>query len=963
MAPAFRLLNTRFVASITALLVVTPLIVGAQATGTVRGKVVSEGDRPISGATVVLEGTRVGTLTNAEGVYTITNAPAGSHTVRAQMIGFARLDKPVTITAGQVTTVDFQLATQAISLDEVVVTGTAGAARKREVGNSIAQVKVSDVAAPSAGVSALLQSQAPGMVVTESSGMAGSGSQIRLRGSVSISQSNQPLIYVDGVRVKGDAYQKNVPPGDYSGRSGNVAASPLADIDPSDIERIEVIKGAAASTLYGTEASAGVIQIFTKRGQSGAPQWNASMDQGAATLLPFAPEPRPYLNLDQYTRGSGGTLDKLLPGTAAARRQGYGLSVAGGSDQMQYFVSGSMDGNQGVLPLDSEGKNTIRSNFTFNPLPKVITTWNTSYNRTSIRNTPSGNNAHGLTLNAYRQERNYFSTGNPEVVKQVLLFDLRTWIDRFITGGTMTFQPNDNFNNKLTVGYDMAAQENRNVRPYGFIAAPNGILSDQKYTSTLLTFDYVGSYRLDLPAAFSTTLSFGAQSATNASVNTIAKGDNLPGPGNPTVSNTAIQAGVEERTRIVNAGLFGQALFNLKDRYFVTVGGRVDGNSAFGQDFGLQFYPKISGSYVISDESFWPAALGTNKLRIAFGQSGRAPGAFDAVKTWNAAQYAGQSAFVPSNLGNPSLGPERTSEFEAGFDASFLSERLTAELTYYHSTTSDALFQVRHPQSEGFSSSQLENVGKLENRGLELGLKATILETDSWNLNVGSNIYTNSSKILDLGGAVAFAAGGGWNQVGMPVMALRGTRIVNADEKANPVLVRDYIFGPQNPTKVIGLNLSIGMPKGIQFDARGEYQTGGWINDNASEQALQRAVLWPTCTNAYALIAANQRDQMTAWERQQCISANYVSLTSNYPKTFFKIRELSLRVPVTRVLPGTRNASLTLSARNFYRWLDKRFLMFDPEMVGDSGFGEQNTGISEQVPPPATFLASLRISF
>ncbi len=963
MTQAFRLRSMKLAVPLIPLFTLAPLLADAQATGTIRGRVTSGGDRPITGATVVIVGTRTGTITNAEGVYTITNAPAGNHSLRAQMIGYARLDKPITVMAGQVTTMDFQLATQAISLDEIVITGTAGAARKREVGNSIAQVNVGDVAVPSVGVSGLLQSRVPGMVITESSGMAGSGSQIRLRGTVSISQSNQPLIYVDGVRVKSDAYAKNVPPGDYGGRSGNVTASPLADIDPGDIDRIEVIKGAAATTLYGTEASAGVIQIFTKRGQAGAPQWSASMDQGVSTLMSFAPAPREYLNLDQYTRRTGGSLDGLFPGNGAARRQGYSLSVSGGSDQMQYFVSGSIDANEGVLPLDEEGKTSIRGNFTFSPLPNVIMTWNTSYGRTSIQNTPSGNNAHGLTLNAFRQERNYFSTGDPTVVRQVLDYKLNTWIDRFITGGTMTFQPNDRFSNKLTVGYDLAAQENRNMRPYGFVAAPAGIISDQQYTTSLITLDYVGSYRLDVSGALSTTLSFGGQSTTSASVNTIAKGDNLPGPGDPTVSNTAVQAGVEERTRLVNAGFFGQALFNLKDRYFVTVGGRVDGNSAFGKDFGLQFYPKISGSYVISDEEFWPSVLGTTKLRLAYGQSGRAPGAFDAVKTWNAAQYAGQSAFLPSNLGNPNLGPERTSEFEAGFDASFLGERLTAEFTYYHSTTSDALFAVRHAPSEGFSSSQLENVGKLENKGIELGLNASIFQTNSWSLDLGGSVYTNKSEVLDLGGAVEFAAGGGWNKVGSPVMALRGIRIVNQDEKADPILERDFIFGPQNPSQVIGLNMSLGMPWGMRLDARGEYQSGGWIADGASAQALARGVIWPTCTNAYALLDANQGSQMTAWERKMCISRNFENDLTNYPKTFFKIREVSLRVPITGVVPGTRNASLVLSARNFFTWKTSRFLMFDPEMVGDGGFGSQNTAITEQVPPPASFLASLRVSF
>lgn len=940
-----------------------PALVSAQATGTIRGTVVSEGNRPISGATLVIEGTRLGTLTNADGAFTITNVPAGNHALRAQMIGYARMSKPITVIAGQVATADFELATQAISLDEVVVTGTAGAARKREVGNSIAQVKVADIPQPVADVSQLLQARTPGMVVTEGSGMAGSGSQIRLRGTVSVSQSNQPIIYVDGVRVKSDAYEKNVPPGDYSGYSGNVTASPLADIDPADIDRIEVIKGAAASTLYGTEASAGVIQIFTKRGQTGSARWSASADQGFNRLMPFAPEPRPFLNLDDYTRGRGSFIDKHMPGTGVAQLQDYSANVSGGTDQAKYFLSGGLSSSEGVLPLDLEKKYSARGNISFSPLPKVMLTWNSAYNRNAIQNTPSGNNAQGITLNAFRQERNYFSNGDPAVVRQVLSYEINTWIDRFTTGATAEFQPNDQFSNKFTVGYDLATQENRNKRPYGFVVAPLGVVSDQFSRNHTLTLDYVGSYRVDLPKEISTTLSFGGQSVTTGTVTATATGYNLPGPGDPTVSNASTKLAEETRTRLVNAGFFGQILLNLRDRYFVTVGGRVDGNSAFGKDFGLQFYPKVSGSYVISDESFWPESFGTMKLRAAFGQSGRAPGAFDAVKTWNATQYNGQSAFLPANLGNPNLGPERTTEKEFGLDGSFLGERMTAELTYYHSTTSDALFQVRHAPSEGFSASQLENVGKLENRGLELALNSSVFAAGAWSLDVGASIFTNQSKILDLGGAPEFSAGGGWVKVGAPVFALRGSRIVNADEIADPIIERNYIFGPQNPTRTIGGNLSIGMPKGIKLDARGEFQGGAWITDGASAQAYQRGIIWPTCTNAYSLLAAGNAGMMTAWERKMCQSKNYESQLTIYPKDFFKIREVSLRIPVGRIIPKSSSALMIFSARNFYTWKNKRFLLFDPEMVGNGGYGSANTTIQEQVPPTASFVASLRVTF
>src|SRR6266516_4419506 len=190
-------------------------------------------------------------------------------------LGYKVVTLRLTVSGDSVSTVAVQLAASLLQLDAVVVTGTAGQARVREVGNSIAQVNVSQVKDPPVNMDQLLQARAPGLNVMQTSGMAGEGAQIRLRGAVSVSQSNQPIVYVDGVRVRSEGYRRNRPPfSDFNGfRGGNYQASPLNDISPADVDRVEVIKGAAASTLYGTEAAAGVIQIVTKRGSTGAPRW------------------------------------------------------------------------------------------------------------------------------------------------------------------------------------------------------------------------------------------------------------------------------------------------------------------------------------------------------------------------------------------------------------------------------------------------------------------------------------------------------------------------------------------------------------------------------------------------------------------------------------------------------------------------------------------------------------------
>ncbi|MEW5918535.1 MAG: TonB-dependent receptor, partial [Gemmatimonadota bacterium] len=686
----------------------------AQQTGTISGRVTAEGTgQPIEGAQVFIVGSTLGTRTAANGRYTIANVPAAQYRVRAQMIGYRPTELPANVTAGGTVTLDYVMRQQAISLDAMVVTGTAGQARAREVGNSISQIDLTAVQPPS-NVGTLLQGRSAGMTVMPSSAGAGSGSMIRLRGNVSVAMSNQPLVYVDGVRIRSDGYQRNVPPTGSDLRSGNDVASPLNDINPNDIERVEVIKGAAASTLYGTEAAAGVIQIFTKRGVTGTPQWTVDITQGYAQALPFGPDESEAPPSDTIfscttvvnnqcrgtmqayrdsfpdrfdglpTKGvsrAGGSSRYLFidPWLRNGYQQRYTVSLGGGGEALRYYVSGTTTDEEGVLPNDKEQKKVIRGNFSFTPISNLLFSWNTSYTKNAISNTAAGNNAHGLTLNSFRRDRNYASNDRPEIVELMLNQEITSDIDHLITGGTANWSPSPNFTNKFTVGYDLAQIENRNLRPFGFILAPTGIISSRRNSYQNLTFDYTGSYVRPF-SGLRSTLSWGGQWVTTENRETSAYGENFPGPGKPIVSSAGTTLGFEERQRVINGGFFGQVLLDMKDRYFLTIGGRVDGNSAFGENFGLQYYPRASFSWVASEESFWPTWNSAMKFRVAYGQSGRAPGAFDAVRTWEPVGWGGQPAFFPRNVGNADLGPERTTELEVGFDAAFFSDRLTTDV-------------------------------------------------------------------------------------------------------------------------------------------------------------------------------------------------------------------------------------------------------------------------------------------
>ncbi len=976
----FRRAAVTGVGLVLASMLVTITGVSAQEPGRITGLVTSARSMaPLSEVQVYIQPTDQGALSRQSGRYLILNVAPGTYTVAAQRIGYATQTQEITVQAGQETVVDFVMSEEALGLDEIVVTGTAGAARRREVGNVINQINMSDVPAPPTNVDQILAGQAPGLQMNIGSGAAGSGAQIRLRGAVSVSQSNQPLIFIDGIRVKSDAYAKNVPPTGFQGRSGNTTASPLNDINPNDIDRIEVIKGSAASTLYGTEAAAGVIQIFTKRGSSGAARWTAQIDQGLNRLNPFQPDvdvrspddpTLADLPLGQYSY----QFMNMDPFLRNGYRNRYALSVAGGGQALQYFISGQTEANEGVLPNDSEDKVNLRGNFTFTPLSNLSLQVNTSYTRTDISNTATGNNAHGLTLNAFRRERNYFSSGETELLSLLLDQDITTRIDRIILGSTINWQTTSNFTNKLVVGYDQANQDDRNLRGFGFVRAPLGILSTLNADFTTLTVDYVGSYQMDLADDISTTVSFGGQSITNETRQLNAEGRDFPGPGEPDIDAGGITLGFENRLRVVNAGFFAQALFGFSDKYFITAGFRMDGNSAFGEDLNLQFLPRLSGSYIISDEGFWNDSWGSVKLRAAYGESGRAPGAFDAVRTWNPVGYGGVPAFWPLNLGNPNLGPELTAETELGFDWALFDSRLSTEFTYYRQKTTGGLFNVRFPPSAGFATSQSENVGEMVNEGLEVAIFANLFDAEQWGFDLATNIYTNRSEVLSLGGAVPFTAGGGWVFEGEPIMARRGIRYRNGDQVAAPRVCteadgpdavcfeRDAFLGPAQPELVLNFTPTIRGPKGITLSARTEYQGGAFIQDGASRNGIRRNVRWPTCAAYYELADAGRGDEASMQLQKSCNPREHEGGINIYSADHFRLRDVTLQLPLGELLPGSSSSMLTLSAQNaFLHTFDMPG--FDPNMLGNTGFDSQNPAITEHIPAPATFLVSLRMVF
>jgi TonB-dependent starch-binding outer membrane protein SusC len=976
---------------VAALAVGSPLL--AQ-TGTIAGRVTVQGTaRPVSAAQIVVVGTPLGTQTNDAGEYRLTAVAAGRHEIRVQRIGYAPATGTVAVAAGETVTLNLELRDSPVSLEQVVVTAT-GEMRKKEVAHTVSTISGSEIEnAPVQNVQQLITGRSPGVTVLANSGQPGSGGTIRLRGNNSVSQGNNPIIYVDGVRI-------------FSGRTPTVpnarqSTLPLNDIPAEDIERVEIVKGAAATTLYGTEASGGVIQIFTKRGRSGAPQWSMEAVAGRNDLESMGPDGDPTGLFVKQCRGPGlvgleiSTTsarfgedvvfeDPTCPASGSWLRTGmiqrYATSVRGGSSTMSYFLSGNFQEEEGAIPASENKDGGFRGNFSFFPTQKLEITVNSAFTKRNLSWVPDGNLANGFLLNVGRGPNGNFKGGgcsatanvclaNAEIFK--LTTDTRT--DHFISGFTINYIPFAALTNRLTVGYDYNNSENESIIAFGHLRNPLGQIIVGDWKRRFLSVDYASTWNYEFRPALASNFSWGAQVFQDNLEQTTAQGDEFSGPGKPTLTTAARRTvTTDNRTREVNAGFFFQEQLGWQDRLFVTAGVRIDGNSSFGDDFGLQTYPKLGVAYTLSEHGFWPAQWWeTLKLRAAVGESGKAPGAFDAARTWTA--IAGDEAkpgFTPNQLGNPSLGPERTREIELGFESSALEGRLAVDFTYFITRTLDALIQVRYPPSQGFLDRQLENVGEIENRGIEAVVDAGLLQLPKFDVRARVNFTSIDSKATDLGGEPEISIGDRTAvRLGRPVPSFFATKVLNPDAFAEPILTDSAVYvGSTFPEKIIGLGSTITFLENFRFDALGEFQRGGHNMNYIGYQNALRGV-WLACIPVQRkIIAAMEGDasalnDVKAIDRARC-AVDRTKQNSDYwleSTDFFKLRNVSLTYTLpSRWLPRVRTASVTLAGRNL--WTSTDYSGLDPESadLADNTFARREY---YQLPSLRTFTTSVRLSF
>ena len=947
--------------------------------GVIAGTVVTEaGSRPISGAQIAIQDQAgKGAVTDVAGRFRITGVTGSEVVVNVRMIGYRAINQTVRVGT---TDVRFAMSERAVELDQIVVTGTAGDQQKRAVGNSIAKVEAAQVTATSrvASVQDLINGRAPGVAILPGTGMVGSGSRIRIRGISTFSLSAEPLIYVDGIRVNNEQASGISIQAFSSG-----VISRLNDFNPEEIESIEILKGPAAATLYGTEAARGVINIITKKGASNGTQYAFTARQGQQMFWNY--ENRMPVNywrdtLTDEVVSVNVSKNELLRGTPIFQKgkiQNFAGNVSGGAGTLRYFASGELGNESGAEPNNTRNSFSGRTNLQITPSSKVDI--NTSFGYVNSHTTLSCEGGCGGAMwgASYSNPANlpeYLCRSATEYCESVRGFQssppeadraMQDWqdINRLTGSAALNYNPFPWMSHRLTIGTDFAQEKNEELLPYltndtlrhFWGSSADGWKWANRREVVLNTYDYVGTLRFDVTPKINSSTSGGVQYYQKHISSMTSEGDYFPAPGLETIGSAAQKSVTTDGILDNNTlGFYGQEQFAWQDRLFLTAAVRVDNNSSFGKDIKWVTYPKFSLSWVLNEEPLvrqrMPSFINTFKLRAAYGQSGQQPDIFTALRTYSPIPGpGGTAALTPGVFGNPRLAPERGIETELGFESGFLDDRLGLDFTYYHTNTKDAILSRGVAPSTGFgAANQFVNAGAILNQGLEAALKTQVVNNRSFGWDMNFTISHNWSEVKKLNGTdTTIVSGYIQHRIGYAPWSWFVEQVVSADfdpvtKKAiNPmckdgkggttpcldangrVIAPRVYFGRVNPATEGSVSSNFRFLQNFRANVLVDYKAGFKRLDNNYRIRCQ---IFNTCLER--MYPENTDPKKLAGMQTNGTLRDWVYIDNS----FAKLREVSLSYDVppqyTRYIGG-RGAMLNLAGRNLHTWTN--YTGLDPE--------------------------------
>ena len=756
----------------TALTLLKPVPASAiqPATLGISGRVTSEAGEALPGVNVLLKGTSTGTTTNAEGQYNLT-VPDGGGTLVFSFIGYVTEE----VSVGNRTVIDVQLVADIKSLSEVVVVGY-GTQAKGNVTGSIASIKAADIQnIPVAQADALLQGKAAGVQVVQNSGTPGAEVFVRVRGTASLRADSRPLYVIDGVPMNNS--DRTVL------EAGGQRTSALADINPNDIESMEILKDAAATAIYGSRGANGVVLITTKRGKQGAAKFNFNSFYGVQEVwktfdllngeqfVEVLKEARTNRGLSNTTapynqiEPTGNTTDYQDQIFRTAPISSYNLSVSGGEGKISTFASLGYFNQQGTIIGQDYDRFSGRLNLDYQAAKKLKIGNSTTYSNS--RNARVTNDYSGVSVLANALLRNPnlpvrnadgtysfdpLLTENPVLLANEITFNSNQ--KRLISNFYAEYQIIEGLTLRSTFGFDNLTDRVERFVP-SFVIQTGGAARAEAVAVD--NFTWVNDNTLSF------TRTFGSHSVSALAGIGIQKNRTafLQTGGNTAGSNIITTVAVANpdipQHNISDWALlsyFGRVNYSFKDKYLLEGSFRVDGSSRFGENNRYGVFPGVSAGWRLIEEGFMRGMpfVSDLKLRAGIGVTGNQEGLsnFGSLALYNTGQnYDGRPGIAQANVPNPNLSWESSTTTNVGLDVAFFNNRVALTADAYLKKTKDLLFVRNLPWTSGFWDISNENVGTMENRGLELALSTRNL-TGAFKWTTDFNISFNRNKITSL---------------------------------------------------------------------------------------------------------------------------------------------------------------------------------------------------------------------
>ena len=978
---------------VLALLLTVFVSAEASAQRRVTGRVTGSSGEPVSSASVNVQGTTIGAYTAEDGRFTLSNVPSGAQVLVVRRIGYRRVNTPLPATSDNV---EIRLERDVLELERQVVTGTTTTVSSANSANAVSAVSAEQLTrVPTPTVENALQGKIPGAVISTNSGAPGGGAQVQLRGVTSINANSSPLYVVDGVLVSNAEISTGLNSISNAGTRGAITSSQdqptnrVSDLNPNDIESIEVLKGASAGAIYGSKGANGVIVITTKRGSTGAPAVAFSQRVGKFSIskklgvrcFGSAAEAADWGGASEADAWNAATVkchdfeQEFYSGNDLSYETA--LSVRGGNQATTYYVGGLAKRDNAIQPGTYYQKQSLQANVGQLIGEKLNLRANNEFIHSLTDRGISGNDNDDIVspgdifsstpsyfdlktqVNGAYPVNPYLSSGsnpwqNAELVSNPEdVFRYIGSINATLSAYTTARQTLDF---TLIGGLDAYSLSSKLYSPPYAYFEPNdglpGTITTNKTTAANANLNVSGAHKL-IADLFTATTSFGLRQERRQLDAIYNTGKNIPA--GVTDVNFGVQQSVGENQFLVKdfAYYAQEEVLALNESLLLTAAMNAERSSVNGDDKKFYTYPKMAASYRVRA---LPSMMNDLKLRVAFGKAGNQPPFGVKYTTLPYSTYSGNAGARPSlTLGNPDIKPETTTELEGGFDATLFNGRFATDFTVFRKTVDDLILQANVAPSTGFSSKFL-NAGQLQNKGTEIGVNISPIQNNrmTWLSRTTFATVKGTVTRLDVpafnpGAYFSTRYGAPWVEQGGSITAVQvvnGCKVAQASCTADNRILQVFESAP---------DFTMGFSNEFNIGAFRLYGLLDWRKGgkavNLTDNYFDGSLTGPDTTLSNARNAAFAAGQGVYLQDAGFVKLREVTVGYGLPKA------LTQDVFMGRA----QDVRLEVSGRNLKTWT--KYDGYDPEV---SNFGSQNVGRFQDVtpyPPSRSIFVSLSANF